>query len=54
MFTLAVDEIAPMKDIRIKYRTEAWMNEDILELMQTRDKALSISNITKHDSKLRK
>ena len=54
MFTQAVDEIAPMKDIRIKYRTEEWMNEDILNLMQTRDKALSISNKNKHDIELRK
>ena len=54
LFTLAVDEIAPMKDIRIKYRTEAWMNEEILELMQTKDKALSLSNTNKHDNELRK
>ena len=54
LFTLAVDEIAPMKDIRIKYRTEAWMNEEILELMQTRDKALCLSNTNKHINELRK
>ena len=33
MFTLALDEIAPEIDIRIKYRIEPWINEDILELI---------------------
>ena len=41
MFTLAIDEIAPMKDIRIKYRTEVWMNEEILELIQKEIKRFS-------------
>ena len=49
-----MDEIAPMKDVRTKYRTEPWMNEEILELMHARDRALRFSNQNKHDTVLRK
>ena len=54
LFTVAMDEIAPMKDVRTKYRTEPWMNEEILELMYARDRALRFSNQNKHDTVLRK
>merc|ERR1711888_88836 len=54
MFTLAIDEIAPEKDIRIKYRTEPWINEEILELIHARDRALLESNKNKTDVELRK
>ena len=40
LFTLAMNEIAPEKDVRIKYRTEPWINEDILELKHARYRAL--------------
>ena len=38
-FLGVVDELAPVKEIRIKQRTEPWMNADILELITLRDKA---------------
>ena len=40
LFLGAVDELAPMREIRIKQRTEPWMNADILTLITLRDKAL--------------
>ena len=54
MFTLAMDEIAPEKDITIRYRTEPWINEEILELIHARDRALLESNKNKTDVELRK
>ena len=36
------DELAPVKEIRIKQRTEPWMNADILELITLRDKAFYV------------
>ena len=38
-FIGVVDEVAPVKEIRIKQRTEPWMNPEILELITKRDKA---------------
>ena len=42
LFTLAMDAIVPMKDIRIKYRTEPELNEEILELIHARERVLHI------------
>ena len=53
LFTLAMDAIAPMKSVRIKCRTEPWMNEEILELIQARDRALHILNKNKEYTELR-
>ena len=54
IFTLAVDEIIQLKDVRIKYRTEAQVNEDIRKLMHIRGKVLFILNKNKHNDELRK
>ena len=35
-----VDSLAPVKEIRLKQRTEAWMTCDIMNLIQERDKLL--------------
>ena len=39
LFLGEVDELAPIKEIRIKQRTEPKMNADILELITLSDKA---------------
>ena len=54
MFTQVLDDIAPEKEIRIKGRTEPWIDAEILELMQERDRALFIANRNKSDTELRK
>ena len=54
LFTIAMDAIAPMKTIRIKCRTEPWIDAEILELMQERDRALFKANRNISDSELRK
>ena len=35
-----LDEEAPVKEIRVKQRTEPWMTNDILEMLKERDRAL--------------
>ena len=54
MFTQVLDDIAPEKEIRIKGRTEPWIDAEILELMQERDRALFNANRNKSDTELRK
>ena len=54
MFTQVLDDIAPEKEIRIKGRTEPWIDAEIIELMQERDRALFNANRNKSDSELRK
>ena len=39
-FFKILDEIAPIKEIRLKSRTEPWMDNDILEDIRTRDKLM--------------
>ena len=39
-FTKVLDSICPAKQIRLKQRTEPWINSDILETIRDRDKAL--------------
>jgi len=41
----AMAELAPEKENRIKVRTEQWINHEILELIQERDKELHPSRI---------
>ena len=53
MFTQVLDDIAPEKEIRIKGRTEPWIDAEILELMQG-DRALFNANRNKSDTELRK
>ena len=35
-----IDDVAPIKEVRLKQRSEPWFDSDILEAIQTRDKAL--------------
>jgi hypothetical protein len=34
-----LDKIAPLKEVRLKQKSEPWMNNDILECIEARDKA---------------
>ena len=54
MFTQAMDDVAPEKEVRLKCRTEPWMNNEILELIYERDAILTKSNSNKKDNDLRK
>ena len=47
-------DIAQEKEIRIKGRTEPWIDAEIIELMQERDRVLFNANRNKSDSELRK
>ena len=40
VFMSVLDNIAPVKEVRIKQRTEEWMTSDILDLIHCRDKFL--------------
>ena len=53
IFTLIINEVAPEKEIRIKCRTEPWINCEILDLIKERDRALIQLNKNKSDSELR-
>ena len=53
IFIKVLDEVAPCKQIRIKTRTEPWMNNKILDLIRERDKALIIANKNKVNKTLR-
>ena len=54
LFVLAIDSVAPEKDIRIKSRTEPWMDVEILDAMRERDRAQLKANRNKSDKVLRK
>ena len=54
MFLSIIDDIAPVKEVRIKVRTEEWMTSDILELIYERDKILTLANKNKSIKELRK
>jgi len=49
-----MDEVAPEIERRITVRTEPWINNEILELIQERDKALNQSNSERSNPYLRK
>ena len=53
-FIEVLDVVAPIKHIRIKSRTEPWINSKILELIRKRDRLLSESNKDKANKELRK
>ena len=53
IFIEVLDEIAPIRHIRIKTRTEPWMNSEILELIRERDKFLKLANKNKNNKDLR-
>ena len=54
LFLKLIDDIAPVKEVRIKVRTEEWMTSDILELIYERDKILTLANKNKSIKELRK
>ena len=54
IFSSILDEVAPIKNVRIKTRTEPWINSMILELIWKRDRLLHESNKNKHNKELRK
>ena len=54
LLTYAMDEVAPEIEHRVKVRTEPWINNEILELIQERDKALNQSNNERSNPDLRK
>ena len=49
IFLSIVDNIAPLKQIRIKQRTEPWINSDILKIIQDRDNAFNHYKMYKND-----
>ena len=42
LFTSIIDELAPIKEIRLKQRAEPWMDSFILELIRERNRFLYI------------
>ena len=54
IFIKILDEVAPIKQVRINTRTEPWMTSTILELIRERDKALFNSNKNRKNKELRK
>ena len=53
-FLQIIDDIAPVKEVRIKGRTEQWMTSDILELIYERDRILTLANKNRSVKELRK
>ena len=54
IFFEILDKVAPIKSVRIKNRTEPWMDSTILDLIRERDKILYKSNKNRNDKELRK
>ena len=42
IFIKILDEVAPVKEVRMKQRTEPWMTSDIIEMIRERDRFLYI------------
>ena len=42
IFMSAIDNIAPMKEVRIKQRTQPWITNEILQCIKNRDKAIRV------------
>ena len=42
IFMSAIDNIAPMKEVRIKQRTQPWITNEILQCIKDRDKAFRV------------
>lgn len=40
VFSSIIDQISPIKEVRLKIRTEPWMNSEILDLIRLRDQLL--------------
>ena len=41
IFHSVLDIVAPLKEVRLKQRTEPWMNSDILQNIRHRDETLN-------------
>ena len=50
IFTNILDQVAPTKKIRIKQRTEEWINQEIIEAIRTRDSLKNKYIRTKDDT----
>ena len=48
VFLKIINQFAPIKEIRLKQRTEPWMDHDILELIKERDRLLNIFRKSKN------
>ena len=48
IFMSAIDNIAPMKEVRIRQRTQPWITNEILQCIKDRDKAFRVYK--KHSS----
>ena len=53
IFIQIIDDVAPEKELRIKVRSEPWINNEILELIYERDKMLERANLDKTNKDLR-
>lgn len=42
IFMPILNSISPVKEVRLKQRTEPWLDSELLELMRVRDRYLSI------------
>ena len=51
--TQVMDDIAPEKEIKIKSRTEPWINNEILDLIYERNEAFHKANLNISDTSLR-
>lgn len=52
MFLEVADKVAPFKDIRIKEKTEPWVNKVILKAIQTRNRRYDKFRIKKDEQSL--
>ena len=50
VFTSVIDNIAPVKQVRLKQRTEPWMDSDILQAINERDRAFHRYKVEKSDT----
>ncbi len=48
VFLKVVDKIAPLRQVRVKQRASPWMDQKILEILNNRNRALSIYRRTKN------
>ena len=49
VFLSVIDSIAPVREIRVKQRTEPWINSDILQCINERNKAFNVYKRTRSD-----